>query len=1240
MGDGERIGIMQCSRRKKFLMFLTGATLAGIAGSGVAQVVVRKPELNGKQSTGFVRGVDYNRDVRPILSQHCFKCHGPDEGQRQAKLRLDQRAGALALLSGGQRAVVPGKPEASTLVARVFSHGNDIMPPAYANKPLSDKEKDTLKQWIANGATYQPHWAFVPPHAAPIPRVKNTTWPRNPIDNFILARLEQQGLKPSPPADRYTLVRRVYLDLIGIPPTPEEADAFLKDTTSDAYEKLVDRLLASPHYGEKWARKWLDLARYADTNGYEKDRPRSVWPYRDWVINALNHDMPFNQFTIEQIAGDMLPNATLDQKIATGFHRNTMLNEEGGIDPLEYRFYSLVDRTATTGVTWLGLTVGCAQCHTHKFDPITQKEYYGFMACLDNTEEPTIDVTTPDIAAKRAAIEAQVQARTAKLAEQFPPEADVQWFAAPASTIATASGAAGERLPDNSLRLSGVNPELDTYTVTLDSNDAEVSQIKLEVLPDASLGSNGPGRTPHGNFVLTELKATVTSKDTPDKSVAVKFVRATADFAQDGFSAQNAIDGDSHTGWAIAGQGNWNVARTAIFTLDKPLHFAKGSKWTFQLEQNYGGHHTIGRFRLSLGHDNNDSRPLELRSRENLNKKFGAWLNQAHINAARWRVLRPAKATSNLPLLTVQDDDSVFVSGDMTKRDVYDLDFRNPANTPVTAIRLEVLPDERLPQHGPGRVFYEGNPGDFFLSELTASANGKPIKLREATQNGGNPAQTAIDGEPLTGWSIGGRQGESTVAIFRLSAPLQADLFSLRMVFERYFAAALGRFRISVTSDTPPTLQALPPDVEAALTVSAPQRNAAQQETLRAYFLSIAPELQPERDAIAQLRRTMPAYPTALAFAERPANNPRVTTVHHRGEYLQPKEAVTPGVPAILPSFPANAPANRLTFARWIASPDNPLTARVVVNRQWAALFGRGLVKSVDDFGYQGDPPTHPELLDWLAVHFVGRDEGGGMRDEKNPPSSLIPHPSSLSCGWSLKKLHRLLVTSATYRQSSQVTPTLMQADPENKLLARSSRVRLDAELVRDCALAESGLLSAKIGGPSVFPPQPPGVTSEGTYGPLAWNVSVGDDRYRRGLYTFSKRTAPYAMFTTFDAPSGEACVARREVSNTPLQALTLLNDQVFVEAAQALGSQIAAQSGTETERITLLFRYCLTRPPTTEETNLLLKFYNAQKERLAKKELNATVIAGSGDGDANSRAAWTLLARSLLNLDEAITKN
>ncbi len=738
------------------------------------------------------------------------------------------------------------------------------------------------------------------------------------------------------------------------------------------------------------------------------------------------------------------------------------------------------------------------------------------------------------------------------------------------------------------------------------------------------------------------MKATVASKDTPDKSVPVKFVRGVADFAQDGFPAQNALDDDSHTGWAIAGQGNWNVARTAIFTLDKPLHFPKGGKWTFQLEQNYGGHHTIGRFRLSLGHDNNDSRPLELRSREHLDKKFGAWLKQAQTNAVRWRVLRPAKATSNLPLLTVQNDDSIFVSGDMTKRDVYDLDFRNSANMPVTAIRLEVLPDERLPQHGPGRVFYEGGAGDFFLSELTATANGKPVSFRDATQNGGNPAQTAIDGEPLTGWSIGGRQGEATVAIFRLSAPLKADTFSIRMVFERYFAAALGRFRISVTSDTPDGLQALPPDVESALLVSASQRKAAQQETLRAYFLSIAPELQPERDAIAQLRRTMPAYPTALAFVERPANNPRVTTVHHRGEYLQPKEAVTPGVPAILPPFPVNAPANRLTFARWIASPENPLTARVVVNRQWAALFGRGLVKSVDDFGYQGDPPTHPELLDWLACNFVAEEEKEKRRkgeEERKQDSSFIPHPSSIACGWSLKKLHRLLVTSAAYRQSSQATPALMQTDPENKLLARSSRVRLDAELVRDCALAASGLLSPKIGGPSVFPPQPPGVTSEGTYGPLTWNVSMGDDRYRRGLYTFSKRTAPYAMFTTFDAPSGEACVARREVSNTPLQALTLLNDQVFVEAAQALGSQMAAQSGTETERVTLLFRYCLTRPPTTEETNLLLKFYNQQKERLAKKELNAVMIAGQGDGDVNSRAAWTLLARSLLNLDEAITK-
>jgi hypothetical protein len=985
----------------------------------------------------------FTSQVRPILSRHCFKCHGPDDGARKAKLRLDLREAAVGKARSGKRIIVPGKPDESELIRRILAADDDgVMPPPSTQNPLTAEEKQTLRRWVAAGAEYTPHWAFVPPRQAPLPAVRQADWPRNAIDRFVLSRLEAEGLHPSPPADRSTLVRRVYLDLIGLPPTPEEAAAFVNDPSADAYEQLVDRLLASPHYGERWARRWLDLARYADTNGYEKDRQRSVWPYRDWVINALNADMPFDRFTVEQLAGDLLPGATAEQRTATGFHRNTMLNEEGGIDPLEFRFYAMVDRVNTTATAWLGLTLGCAQCHTHKFDPIPQREYYQLMAFLNNADEPEMDLPRPDISRQRQATEEKIAGLVADLPNRFP----------------------------------------------------------------------------------VDEKA---GKD--------------------------------------------------------------------------------------------DQRPVAVRRREHLERKFEEWAEREAARTVRWTVLRPAEAKSNLPLLTVQDDDSVFVSGDQSKRDVYDLTFHTDLHG-ITAVRLEVLPDDRLPKHGPGRVYYEGPFGDFFLSEFTVTSGGSKVPLSRATHSfaGGNTsAQNAIDGDPQTAWTINGGQGRAHSAVFNLAAPLAGggDL-GVQLLFERYHAAGLGRFRIAVTTDPGPAVaRDIPPEVEELLLVPAGQRTAAQRQRLLEQFLLTAPELAAERAAIDKLRKEMPAYPTTLVMQERPAENPRPTYRHNRGEFLQPAERVEPGVLSVLPPFPADAPRNRLGFARWLVSPENPLVGRVTVNRQWAAFFGRGLVPTLQDFGYQGEPPSHPELLDWLAVEFVKE-------------------------GWSLKKLHRLIVRSATYRQSSRATPGLLARDPDNRLLARGPRVRLEAELVRDAALRASGLLAERVGGPSVFPPQPPGVTTEGTYGSLAWKVSEGPDRYRRGLYTFSKRTAPYALFATFDAPSGEACLARREVSNTPLQALTLLNDTVFVEAARALGTTMAGRPGPVEDRVADLFRRCLTRPPDRDEVALLVRFYGDQKRRLENKELDAAALAGPGGGDAVERAAWTALARALLNLDEAITKN
>jgi len=645
---------------------------------------------------------------------------------------------------------------------------------------------------------------------------------------------------------------------------------------------------------------------------------------------------------------------------------------------------------------------------------------------------------------------------------------------------------------------------------------------------------------------------------------------------------------------------------------------------------------------------------------EHLAARLSDWLTTERTRVVKWSNLRPAEANSNLPLLTVQPDDSVFASGDISKMDTYELTFRNvPAG--VTALRLEALPDDRLPAHGPGMTYYEGRKGDFFMGEFKVFAGSSQLKLVRATEsfsknNFGNAPVTAAlatDGNPETGWSTASREGERHEAVFNLAEPLRysGDL-RVKMLFGRHYAASLGRFRIAFTTD-PRGASASPLPLEAQELLLKPdaQLAAAERARLREHFLLAATELKEARAEIEKLQKP-PAHQTTLVLRERPPENPRPTFRHHRGEFLSPKEAVAPAVLGVLNPLPPGAPANRLGFAQWLVSLDNPLTARVTVNRQWAAFFGRGIVRTTEDFGLQGDAPTHPELLDWLAVEFA---KGSGVSGLGSGDSGRKP--------WSLKQLHRLIVTSATYQQGSQypvfsgqssvasgvAKPTenwklktensSAQRDPDNMLLSRFPRTRLDAELIRDSVLRASGLLSPKLGGPSVFPPQPASVTQEGVYQGKAWDESKGEDRYRRGLYTFAKRSAPYAMFNTFDGPSGEACVARRDVSNTPLQALTLLNDTVILEAAQALGRQLAAQPGSIESRVENLFRRCVTRPPSAEERAQLVKFFGTQRARFASGELKAADFAGKGDGDANDRAAWTALARALLNLDEFVAK-
>ena len=1186
---------------------LVALAALGTAGRGLAQ------------TAPAAGAIDFNRDVRPILANHCFKCHGPDDQNRQAGLRLDHRERATAEADSGEIPIVPGKPDESQLIQRIYSTDkSEMMPPPETRKPLSDGQRATLKAWIAAGAEYRDHWSFVAPKQAPLPVVRRGEWCRNPIDHFVLAKQEAAGLTPAAEADRYTLCRRLFLDLIGIPPSAAELERFVSDTSPDAYDRLVDALLASPHYGERWARRWLDLARYADTNGYEKDRVRSIWPYRDWVIKALNADMPFDRFTIEQLAGDMLPEATPEQQVATGFLRNSMINEEGGIDPLEFRFYSMNDRVTTTGTAWMGLTLECSRCHTHKYDPIPQREYYQLMALMDNADEPAIPVIDPQITARRAEMAQKIAGLKKSLADKFPAQEEYQWHTPRPSEATSQAGATSLVLDDASVRFSGTESDKDTYTWTVKTDIPRVAALRLETLTDLALPETGPGRGAKGSFVLSEITASVAPSDTPEKPQAVRIARAEADAARSGFPAENAIDGKRNTGWGVESSGPGNSNHTATFYFAEPVPQTGRVRWTIQLVQDHGARDTLGRVRISLGQAEANPTPIEERRRDNLHEKFTGWLAGERPRATRWSILHPLSAKANVPLLKVLDDESILAASDQTKHDTYDLKFAAPLRR-ITALRIEALPHESLPEGGPGRTYYEGSFGDFFLTNMVIKADGRPVAISAGSQSfaaGGDTADKVFDSDMQSGWSINGGQGRAHRAVFQLAEPLAAahDL-DIELSCERYYASDLGRFRISVTDAPSATAQAWPAEIESLLLIPDEVLRPEERSQLRDYYLSVAPELAGPRAEIAKLESQLPKFPTTLVMTERPADIPRVTRFHQRGEFLRPTEAVQPDVPSFLPRLPEKTPHNRLALARWLVDGKHPLTGRVTMNRQWAAFFGRGIVRTTEDFGVQGEPPSHPELLDWLAVELVNR-------------------------GWSLKKMHRLIVTSATYRQSSNVTPDLLQKDPQNKLLSHAPRARLEAELIRDAVLKVSELLSDKLGGPSVFPPQPPGVSTEGTFGGLTWNVSQGADRYRRGLYTFAKRTAPYAMFSTFDAPSGEACVARREVSNTPLQALTMLNDTVLIEASQAIGKQVARETGESQERIDRLVLRCLSRPVGDAERKLLVDYYQRQRQRLAAGELPAETLAGEKADDAIDRAAWAMVARVLLNLDEFVSKN
>ena len=942
--------------------------------------------------------LSYSSDVRPILSNHCFQCHGPDEDTRQAGLRLDIAEGA----------------DLKAIIQRINSDDPDeIMPPPSANKVLDSKQIEILQRWIDQGANYEQHWSFVAPKKATVPT------DQSPVDYFIRKRLQENKMALSAIADPSTRLRRVYLDLIGIPPTLEQADAFLADPSQVAYEKVVDELLASERYGERWARRWLDLARYSDTNGFEKDKDRSIWPYRDWVIRAINKDMPFDQFSIEQLAGDMLANATVDQKIATGFHRNTMLNEEGGIDPLEDRFLAMVDRVATTGTTWLGLTTGCAQCHTHKFDPITHRDYFGMMAYLNNTDQPDLFLVDEASEKKRA--------KNLERSRKMLAEIEKHWPAAPPNQ----------------------------------TEDKEATETKNEKSPAPYTGPT-------------------------------------------------------------------------------------------------------------------------------LEEAFETWISKQRKNAAEWQTITPREMESDKPYLTQEANGVIFAAGDSTKHDTYTLRF-NGLPDRFTSIRLEALPDERLPGFGPGMTYYEGRKGDFYLAEFKVNLSNQTNSQVEITsasetfaKSDSVSARRAIDDDFETGWSISGQEGFRHVAVFNLAKPIESNTeFTVTMELGRYFASSLGKFRLSVAdANNPLDASLLMSSDMKALHSDAPYEN----EALRESFLLQAPQLTKQADEVRKLVGSQPA-PMTLVMAERPIEHSRTTLIRNRGEFTQPKDEATPQIPdAIWGDTDSPQPTNRLEFAQWLVSRQNPLTARVVANRQWAAFFGTGIVSTLDDFGMQGEPPTHPQLLDFLAVELM-------------------------DSGWSTKKLHRLIVTSQTYQQSSKVEET---ADAQF-LYQRFPRTRLEGELIRDSMLFAAGKLNLKMYGSPIRPPQPAGAAAN--YKKSNWKASKGDERFRRSVYIYQRRTAPFEMLSTFDATSGESCVARRDVSNTPLQALTLMNDPMFIEISEAFGKRVSELDGDVEAKIATGFRWLLTRSPSPEESKLLTEFYEQHK-------------------------SWPAFARALLSLDESITKN
>ncbi|HYF36507.1 MAG TPA: DUF1553 domain-containing protein [Prosthecobacter sp.] len=1010
--------------------------------------------------TGAARAVDFNREIRPILSQHCFSCHGFDETTRKAGLRLDTPQGATTPAKSGQRAVVPGAAAKSELFVRITTHDpDDLMPPAKHEKPLSQHQIDLLQQWINEGAPYARHWAFELPRKPPPPAAAQPGWERNAVDAFVLHQLGVEKLHPSPEADKATLLRRVTLDLTGIPPSLPELDAFLSDTSPLAFERAVDRLLASPRFGERMAVDWLDAARYADTNGYFGDKTRSAWPWRQWVIEAFNRNLSFDQFTVAQLAGDLLPGPTRDQLIATGFHRNSMANNESGIIDEEYRVETIVDRIDTTATTWMGLTIGCAQCHDHKFDPISQKDYYQLFAFFNNTPEKGLikDESPPPV------ISVPSPAQTAELLRLK------QALASAEAAFAPFSG----RLKE------------------------EISRWEKAASPDIA----NP---------VTDVPLVAFDFEAGPKNSSFREIGEGSLLYQKGILGMGArFDATKH----LEGPRNLPLAH------DRPWTIALWAKTSESLAG-----------LLSKSEANDQRRGIEI-----IWQKGRLLIHLTH----RWGV------------------------------DAIEVLTREPLGK-KSWIHLALSYD------GSGKA-----------AGLRLFANGEdvPLQVNRDTLSG-----TLINAAPL----LLGRR-DSGLGYY-------GELDEFRVIGRAISQSEANRWFWSER-------------LRGILSTPAKDRSAAEVKVLADYYVDrhaqadLRLPYQEVAKAKTRLADMSATIPTALVMQELP--KPRKTQILMRGVYDQPGDAVTADIPAALGPLPADMPRNRLGLARWLVSPENPLTARVIANRLWQQCFGEGLVRTVNDFGAQGELPTHPELLDWLAVEFM-------------------------SSGWDVKHLLRQIVTSATYRQSSRASPQLLNRDPENRLLARGPRFRLPAEMLRDQALAVSGLLENQLGGPSVKPFQPPGLWEAVSYnGDESYIPDTGAGLWRRSLYTFWKRQAPPPATLAFDGPTREKCTIRRARTNTPLQALVLLNDETYIATAAALATAALASVPDEPGRIHHIFRRITSRLPQGDETAVLQTLLDQQRYRFSSDPSAARQVSGTGP----EHAAWTVLAHTLLNLDEAITR-